>query len=213
MRRNVLKLLLSNNKSLMLKSSNLKVNFLKYNLKCNNNYHSSLFNNNPDGRTSVFKNKTKEEWIDFFKKRQHYGIIGHLDFEIVDIPNEGELIAQINVSEKHMAANGYTHAASIVFLADTSCGFGCFCNLPTSNHLFTTIELKSNFVSTTKVGHKAVCRAKLLHAGKSTQVWDALVYEDKLDGKLMATFRCTQMVLEPRHKAKTVPHNTLSDNK
>ena len=114
---------------------------------------------------------------------------------------EGELIAEMTASQFHMAPNQYMHAASIVFLADTAAGFGCYCNLPSTHHKFTTIELKSNFISSSKVGKRVVCRAQLVHAGKSTQVWDALVFEDELDsGKLMATFRCTQIVMDSRDK-------------
>jgi len=87
-----------------------------------------------------------------------------------------------------------------------------YANLPSTHHKFTTIELKSNFISSSKVGKRIVCRASLVHGGKrfvlgiglinnyiSTQVWDALVFEDELDtGKLMATFRCTQILLDTR---------------
>ena len=41
------------------------------------------------------------------------------------------------------------------------------------------------------------CTASLLHGGRTTQVWDARV-EDAATGKLMAAFRCTQIILYPR---------------
>ena len=61
---------------------------------------------------------------------------------------------------------------------------------------FTTIELKSNFLGTVREGAiRAV--ARLVHGGRSTQVWDAEV-TDEATGKAIAQFRCTQMVLYPR---------------
>ena len=38
------------------------------------------------------------------------------------------------------------------------------------------------------------CEAKAVHTGRNTQVWDALV-RHRDTGKLIATFRCTQMIL------------------
>ena len=90
------------------------------------------------------------------------------------------------------------HAATVIALADTACGYGCIAHLPDANHNFTTVELKCNFVSTTREGTIA-CAARAVHLGRATQVWDATVTR-KSDGATMALFRCTQMVLPPRAK-------------
>ena len=94
-----------------------------------------------------------------------------------------------------MAPNGYLHAATVVALADTSCGYGTFVNLPEGAEGFTTIELKSNFLGT-KRGGAIACRAGLVHGGRTTRVWDATV-SDEGSGKPIALFRCTQMILYP----------------
>jgi len=59
----------------------------------------------------------------------------------------------------------------------------------------TTIELKCNFLGSAAVGRTLFCEATLLHAGKTTQVWDAVV---SVDDKKIAYFRCTEMVLYPQ---------------
>ena len=46
----------------------------------------------------------------------------------------------------------FLHAGSIVTLADTSCGYGCFANLPEGATGFTTIELKCNHLGTALEG-------------------------------------------------------------
>jgi 1,4-dihydroxy-2-naphthoyl-CoA hydrolase len=109
---------------------------------------------------------------------------------------EGAVSSRLDLREELMAPNGYLHAATVVALADTSCGYGTFVNLPEGAEGFTTIELKSNFVGT-KRGGAIACEAKLVHGGRTTQVWDATVSDEEGD-KPIALFRCTQMILYPR---------------
>jgi len=61
---------------------------------------------------------------------------------------------------------------------------------------FTTVELKCNFMGTLNAG-AILGEATLLHGGRTTQVWDAKITNED-SGKLLAAFRCTQMILYPR---------------
>ena len=62
---------------------------------------------------------------------------------------------------------------------------------------FTTAELKANFIGTALEGG-IICEARLVHGGRTTQVWDAEV-KSEATGKTIALFRCTQIVLsKPR---------------
>jgi uncharacterized protein (TIGR00369 family) len=120
------------------------------------------------------------------------GLIG---FTVTKI-EKGAVWAHMTVRQELMAPNGYLHAGSIVTLADTACGYGCRTALPEGATGFTTIELKSNFMGTAHDG-VVECEAKLLHGGRSTQVWDALI-RHRETAKMMASFRCTQMILWPK---------------
>ena len=120
------------------------------------------------------------------------GLIG---LEIVEA-EDGRLASRLELRNELMAPNGYLHAATVVALADTSCGYGTFVNLPEGAQGFTTIELKSNFVGTKREG-AIECEARLVHGGRTTQVWDARVTDDE-SGRPIALFRCTQMILYPR---------------
>ena len=120
---------------------------------------------------------------------------GLIRLEIVEA-EEGRIQSRLELRQELMAPNGYLHAATVVALADTSCGYGTFVNLPEGAQGFTTIELKSNFVGTKREG-VIWCEAKLVHGGRTTQVWDATV-SDEEGGKPIALFRCTQMILYPR---------------
>lgn len=101
------------------------------------------------------------------------------------------------VKPHHMAPNGFLHAASIIALADSACGYGCVISRPDGAISFTTVELKSNFLGTAREGENVTCEATLTHGGRTTQVWDADVKADA-SGKTIALFRCTQMLLYPR---------------
>jgi 1,4-dihydroxy-2-naphthoyl-CoA hydrolase len=93
-----------------------------------------------------------------------------------------------------LAPNGYLHAATVVGLADSACGYGCIASLPEGAYGFTTVELKMNFLGTALEGTLA-CTSELVHGGRTTQVWDAAVTNEA--GKKLALFRCTQLLLYP----------------
>ena len=107
----------------------------------------------------------------------------------------GLLRSELTVRPELFAPNGYLHAASVVALADTTCGYGTRTLLPDEATGFTTIELKSNHLATSRQG-VVTCEARAVHAGRTTQVWDAEVRNEK--GDVMALFRCTQAVLYPK---------------
>ncbi len=107
----------------------------------------------------------------------------------------GRLAAELDVRPDLLAPNGYLHAATVVALADTACGLATRALLPEDAVGFTTIELKSNFLGTVREGRVSTV-ATNAHAGRSTQVWDAVVTAGS--GKTLALFRCTQSVLRPK---------------
>ena len=117
------------------------------------------------------------------------GLIGF----VVTEAEHGLVRAHLEVHDQLLASNGYLHAAVVVGLVDTACGYGCRSCLPDEATGFTTIELKSNFLGTLKQGVLA-CEARLVHGGRTTQVWDARAFDEGRDATV-ALFRCTQLVL------------------
>ncbi len=114
-------------------------------------------------------------------------------FQLVSVEDK-QLSGAIDIQPHHLAPNGYLHAASIIMLADTLCGYGCMLHLPEGAQSFTTIELKSNHLGTAREG-RVEATAHPVHLGRTTQVWDATV---TAGGKTIALFRCTQMILWPK---------------
>jgi 1,4-dihydroxy-2-naphthoyl-CoA hydrolase len=129
-----------------------------------------------------------------FAQLQELGSVGFpglLGIEFEEAAN-GCVRARLELHEKHMAPNGYVHAGTVVGLADSACGYGSILNLPEGATGFTTIELKTNFLRSARDG-TVVCEARLLHDGRTTQIWDASVTDP--EDRRMALFRCTQLML------------------
>ena len=133
--------------------------------------------------------------IDQLNARGQGYLPGLMGIEFLSL-EPGRLTSRLAVRPELLAPNGYLHAAAVIALADTTCGYGTFTDLPDGANNFTTIELKSNFLGTAREGSIA-CVATKVHSGRTTQVWDATV-TDEASGKTIALFRCTQLTLYPR---------------
>jgi 1,4-dihydroxy-2-naphthoyl-CoA hydrolase len=138
---------------------------------------------------------TPPELAPVFTERQKGHLPGILGLEWETVQH-GLVRGRFTVEKRHMAPNGFLHAASVIALADSACGYGSFASLPEGASGFTTIEVKSNFLGTAREGVVST-EARLVHGGRTTQLWDAEVrHEDT--GKVIALFRCTQAVLWPK---------------
>ena len=115
---------------------------------------------------------------------------------VFDHAGEDLVLGHIDVTADLIAGTGYLFAPAVVALADTCAAIGCGATVP-EGASFTTIELKTNFLSSAREGERVTCRCTPAHLGRQTQVWDAEV-TNEATGRTMALFRCTQMVLLPR---------------
>jgi uncharacterized protein (TIGR00369 family) len=133
--------------------------------------------------------------VEGFNARAPGRLPGLIGLAITDV-RPGVIVSRLDIREELLAPNGYLHAASVVAIADTSCGYGTLANMPADATGFTTIELKTNFLGTVREG-TVICECSMTHSGRTTQVWDATV-RDHATGKAIAVFRCTEMILYPR---------------
>lgn len=124
-----------------------------------------------------------------FARERHPGLCG-----IEILVCEPDLVrGRMPVTKPLVAGTGFLWAPVVVTLADWLCACGTGANLPPGAS-FTTIELKVNFLGTVREGGAVAGRAVPVHRGRTTQVWDVDV-TNETDGKTIALFRCTQMVL------------------
>jgi uncharacterized protein (TIGR00369 family) len=138
--------------------------------------------------------------VDELNRRGEGRLPGHLGLRFVEVA-PGRVRGEMSVQPFLLAPNGFLHAGSVVTLADTCCGYGCVTSLPPGADNFTTVELKSNHLGTARDG-LVECTATAVHLGRSTQVWDAVVSHQ---GKTIALFRCTQMLLYPSRATAAAP--------
>lgn len=127
-----------------------------------------------------------------FAKNKHPGMCG---VEVLSC--DADLVTgRLMVSAPLVAGTGFLWAPVVITLADWLCSCGMGPNLP-AGASFTTIELKVNFLGTVGEGGAIRGRATPVHRGRTTHVWDVEV-TNEASGKVIALFRCTQMVLLPR---------------
>jgi uncharacterized protein (TIGR00369 family) len=127
-----------------------------------------------------------------FARPKHPGLVG---IEILTATAD-EVTGRLDVKAELVAGTGFLWAPVVITLADWLCAVGIGPNLPEGSS-FTTIELKANFLGTVREGGAIRGRAWPAHRGRATQVWDAEVRDEATD-RVIALFRCTQMVLGPR---------------
>ena len=129
--------------------------------------------------------------LENFRRIGENRLPGLIGIEVDEI-EAGHVRMRLPLRDELLAPNGYLHAGTVVALADSSCGYGCIASLPDGATGFTTIELKTNFLGTAVEGTLS-CESRLVHGGRTTQVWDAAVTNEA--GKKLALFRCTQLLL------------------
>ena len=128
---------------------------------------------------------------DTFQERLPGTLPGWFGLELQRVEH-GLVAARLEIAPEHLAPNGYLHAATVILLADSSAGYASIAHLPDGAKNFTTVELKSNFLATTRDGTiRCECRAD--HPGRTTHVWSVIVFGP--GERRLALFRCTQLIL------------------
>lgn len=127
-----------------------------------------------------------------FARERHPGLVG---VEVLTCGAD-EVTGRLDVTAPLVAGTGYLWAPVVVTLADWLCAAGMGPNLP-EGASFTTLEIKTNFLGTVREGGAIVGRARPVHRGRTTHVWDVEV-ADESSGRTIALFRCTQMILPGR---------------
>jgi uncharacterized protein (TIGR00369 family) len=121
------------------------------------------------------------------------GLVPHMGITLVD-EGKGWLEAKMPIQQHHLRSGANAlHAASMIALADSVCGFAAGHVLPDGAKGYTTIELKSNFLGSASDG-TLIGRSEADHLGRTTQVWTSTVTHLET-GRKLALFRCTQMIL------------------
>ena len=114
-----------------------------------------------------------------------------LGMEFTEVSTE-RVLATLTVRPDMCTVYDVLHGGAIMAFADTLGAVATFANLPQGART-TTLESKTNFLSSAKVGTRISGETTAVHRGRSTMVWQTRVVSDA--GKLIALVTQTQMVL------------------
>jgi 1,4-dihydroxy-2-naphthoyl-CoA hydrolase len=103
------------------------------------------------------------------------------------------VVGQLEVREDLCTAGGILHGGAFMAFADALGAIGGFLNLPAGART-TTLESKTNFLGSAKIGTTVTAEATPLHIGRRSSVWQTRITDR--DGKLLALVLQTQMTVE-----------------
>jgi uncharacterized protein (TIGR00369 family) len=103
------------------------------------------------------------------------------------------VVGRLTVREDLCTAGGILHGGAFMAFADALGAVGGFLNLPPGART-TTLESKTNFLGSAKVGTTVTGEATPLHIGRRSSVWQTRITNE--DGKLLALVLQTQMTVE-----------------
>lgn len=110
----------------------------------------------------------------------------------------GQARTHLSVEARHLAPTSRVHSGTLVTLADAACGYGCLASLPDGQDTFATIDLTIHLVGASRPGEELEATANLRHAGRTIQLWDATVTAGSDPLRVIAHFRCTQLLMARR---------------
>ena len=103
------------------------------------------------------------------------------------------VVGRLTVREDLCASGHILHGGAYMAFADTLGAIGAVLNLRGGART-TTLESKTNFLGSARVGETITGEATPLHVGRRSSVWQTRI--TNADGKLLALVTQTQMTLE-----------------
>jgi uncharacterized protein (TIGR00369 family) len=100
---------------------------------------------------------------------------------------------RLRVREDLCTAGGILHGGAMMAFADSLGAVGAFLNLAAGGRT-TTLESKTNFIGSARVGTTVTAVSTPLHVGRRSSVWQTRLEGE--DGRLVALITQTQMTLE-----------------
>jgi uncharacterized protein (TIGR00369 family) len=103
------------------------------------------------------------------------------------------VVGRLTVREDLCTAGHILHGGAYMAFADTLGAVAGFLNLPPGART-TTLESKTNFLGSARVGETITGEATPLHIGRRSSVWQTRV--TNAEGRLLAMVTQTQMTIE-----------------
>jgi 1,4-dihydroxy-2-naphthoyl-CoA hydrolase len=103
------------------------------------------------------------------------------------------VVGRLTVREEITTGGQILHGGAYMAFADSLGAIGAVLNLREGTRT-TTLESKTNFLGSARVGETITAEATPLHIGRRSSVWQTRI--TNADGKLLALVTQTQMTLE-----------------
>lgn len=108
------------------------------------------------------------------------------------ILEEGYVEATMPVEGRTKQPFGYLHGGASIALAETVASVGAYELLDKEKETCFGMEINANHIRAKKDG-VVTAKAKVLHRGRTSQVWDIKIYDER--EKLVCVSRCTMAVV------------------
>jgi 1,4-dihydroxy-2-naphthoyl-CoA hydrolase len=119
-------------------------------------------------------------------------LIGHLDIEFLEYGSDF-VLAKMPVDNKKIQPLGILHGGASLALAETVASVGSYFLVDPEKYTVMGMQVSGNHI-TPVTGGTVHARAKLMHKGTMTHIWDVTIETD--DRKLVALIRVTMAVVE-----------------
>lgn len=125
------------------------------------------------------------------RKMSVSNLMEHLGIQI-EVMEEGYVRATMPVDGRTKQPFGYLHGGASVALAETVASMGAYYLIDKEKETCFGLEINANHIRSKKDG-QVTAEAKVLHRGRSTQVWEIKIADEQ--GKLICISRCTMAVV------------------
>lgn len=105
-----------------------------------------------------------------------------------------ELEARLTVGEQHLQPYGIVHGGVHAGMIETICSTGAALSVYAEGRTAVGLENNTSFLGAVRAGAELRCVARPLHQGRSSQVWQAEVYDDR--ERHVASGKVRLMILE-----------------
>ena len=111
---------------------------------------------------------------------------------VSDKQDKTRVVGRLTVREELCTSGPILHGGAYMAFADTLGAVGAFLNLPAGART-TTLESKTNFLGSARIGETITAETTPLHIGRRSSVWQTRI--TNAGGRLLAVVTQTQMVL------------------
>jgi len=117
-------------------------------------------------------------------------MIGFLGIKFTEV-KPGMIKANMPVSSKTCQPNGLLHGGASLVLAESMAGAASYLTVDRENYNVLGLQVSGNHISTVSKG-TLFAEAQLLHAGKTTHVWEVKITGE--NDKLISVVRVTNII-------------------